>query len=401
MIILVLNCGSSSIKYQLFNIDNNHQVLAKGQVDRIGINGSNIEQKVNGKEPIFIETKIDDHEQGIDLILKLLVDERHRPVLSINEIDAVGHRLVHGGEDFSESVIINQAVKDKIKELIDLAPLHNPANLMGIEAMERLLPGKPQVGVFDTAFHQTMPPKAFLYGIPYSFYKKHHIRRYGFHGTSHKFVAHKACEILGWDITKKKIITCHLGNGASITAVDGGKSIETSMGFTPNYGLVMGTRSGVVDPGIIEYMMKKEKLPLSDIVGLLNKKSGMFGLSDGLSSDMRDLADAMIAGNDDAARALNTYAHRVKHYIGAYAAELNGLDLVVMTGGIGENNWKVRELCLSNLEFLGITLDVEKNKGLYGTDASICSDCSRTQVMIVQTNEELVIASDTIKLLKR
>lgn len=401
MIILVLNCGSSSIKYQLFNIDNKHQVLAKGQVDRIGIIGSNIEQKVSGKEPIFIETEIADHEKGIDLILKLLVDERHRPVTSIQQIDAVGHRLVHGGEDFSESVVINQAVKDKIKELIDLAPLHNPANLMGIEAMERLLPGKPQVGVFDTAFHQTMPPKAFLYGIPYSFYKKHHIRRYGFHGTSHKFVAHKACEILGWDISKKKIITCHLGNGASITAIDGGKSIETSMGFTPNYGLVMGTRSGVVDPGIIEYMMKKEKLPLSEMVSLLNKKSGMYGLSDGLSSDMRDLADAMIAGNDDAARALNTYAHRVKHYIGAYAAELNGLDLLVMTGGIGENNWKVRELCLSNLEFLGITLDVEKNKGLNGTNASICADCSKTQVMIVQTNEELVIASDTIKLLKR
>jgi acetate kinase len=401
MIILVLNCGSSSIKYQLFKIDNNHRVLAKGQVDRIGIKGSNIEQKVNGKDPIFVETEIINHEQGIDLILRLLVDERHRPVSSIHEIDAVGHRLVHGGEDFSESGIINQAVKDKIKELIDLAPLHNPANLMGIEAMERLLPGKPQVGVFDTAFHQTMPPKAFLYGIPYSFYKKHHIRRYGFHGTSHKFVAHKACEILGWDITKKKIITCHLGNGASITAVDGGKSIETSMGFTPNYGLVMGTRSGVVDPGIIEYMMKKEQLPLSEIVSLLNKKSGMFGLSDGLSSDMRDLADAMIAGNEDAARALNTYAHRVKHYIGAYAAELNGLDLLVMTGGIGENNWKVRELCLSNLEFLGITLDVEKNKGLHGTDASICSDCSKTQVMIVQTNEELVIASDTIKLLQK
>lgn len=399
MIILVLNCGSSSIKYQLFKIDNNHQVLAKGQVDRIGIKGSNIEQKSNGKDPIFVETDIANHEQGIDLILSLLVDERHRPVSSIHEIDAVGHRLVHGGEDFSESVIINQAVKDKIKELIDLAPLHNPANLMGIEAMERLLPGKPQVGVFDTAFHQTMPPKAFLYGIPYSFYKKHHIRRYGFHGTSHKYVAHKACEILGWDITKKKIITCHLGNGASITAINGGRSIETSMGFTPNYGLVMGTRSGVVDPGIIEYMMKKEKLPLSEMVSLLNKKSGMFGLSNGLSSDMRDLAEAMIAGNEDASRALNTYAHRVKHYIGAYVAELNGLDLVVMTGGIGENNWKVRELCLSNLEFLGITIDIEKNKGLRGTDALICNDCSKTQVMIVQTNEELVIASDTIKLL--
>lgn len=399
MNVLVLNCGSSSIKYQLFKIDKEHQVLAKGQVDRIGIEGSNIEQKVDGKEKIEIETAISDHMEGIDLILKLLTDERHRVLTSYNEIDAVGHRLVHGGETFSGSVLISDEVKAKMTELIDLAPLHNPANIQGVEAMERLLPGKPQVGVFDTAFHQTMPEKAYLYGIPYKYYKKHHIRRYGFHGTSHQFVAQKACEQLGWDFNTKKIITCHLGNGASITAIKNGKSIDTSMGFTPNYGLVMGTRSGVVDPGIIEYLMKKENLPLHDVVTLLNKESGMYGLSNGFSSDMRDLADAMIDGNENAERALQVYAHRVKHYIGAYAAELNGLDLVVFTGGIGENNWKVRELCLSNLDFLGINLDKEKNKGLRGCDASICSDCSKVEVMIIQTDEELVIANETVRMI--
>ena len=401
MIVLILNCGSSSIKYQLFKVDVEHQVLAKGQVDRIGISGSNIEQKSKGKETIVIETEVKNHTEGIDLILKLLMDKRHCSICSLNEIDAVGHRLVHGGEYFSDSVIINEDVKERIRELIDLAPLHNPANLMGIEAMERLLPGKPQVGVFDTAFHQTMPPKAFLYGIPYRFYTDHHIRRYGFHVTSHKYVANKACEILGWDITQKKIITCHLGNGASITAINGGKSVETSMGFTPNYGLVMGTRSGVVDPGIIEYMIKKENMPLSEMVQLLNKKSGMYGLSNGLSSDMRDLAKAMQAGNPDAERALTAYAHRVKHYIGAYAADLNGLDLIVLTGGIGENNWLVRELCISDLEFLGIKLDKELNKDMRGRDAKICSDCSKVQVMVVQTNEELVIAKETVRLVNQ
>jgi acetate kinase len=398
MIVLVLNCGSSSVKYQLLNIEKKHVLLAKGQVDRIGINGSNIEQKVCAKETVLIETEIPDHQKAIELILKLLVDERQQVLTHLEQIDAVGHRVVHGGEYFSDSVIITEEVKNRVRELSDLAPLHNPANLIGIEVMERMLPGKPQVGVFDTAFHQTMPPKAYLYGIPYSFYQKHHIRRYGFHGTSHKFVAHKACEILGWDITQKKIITCHLGNGASITAIDGGKSIETSMGFTPNYGLVMGTRSGVVDPGIIEYMMKKEQITINEMVVLLNKKSGMLGLSNGFSSDMRDLADAMIDGNEDAARALTAYAHRVKHYIGAYAAELNGLDLVIMTGGIGENNWKVRELCLEGLEFLGIKLDKERNRGLRAKNAVICTDCSKVHMMTIQTNEELVIAIDTVKL---
>lgn len=398
MIVLILNCGSSSIKYQLLKIEEEDTVLAKGQVDRIGIKGSNIEQKVDGTEPIVLKEEILDHTKGIDLILQLLVDKRQKPIKSLQEIDAVGHRMVHGGEYFSDSVMINDDVKSKFAELTDLAPLHNPANLQGIEAMERLLPGKPQVGVFDTAFHQSMPEKAYLYGIPYSMYKKYGIRRYGFHGTSHKFVAEKACDILGWDIKEKNIITCHLGNGASITAIKGGESIETSMGFTPNYGLVMGTRSGVVDPGIIEYLMERENLPLNEVVELLNKKSGMLGLSDGMSSDMRDLADAMMAGNKDAARALTAYAHRVKHYIGAYTAELNGVDLIIMTGGIGENNWLVRELCLSDLEYLGITLNKDMNKGLRGRDTKICTDCSRVKVMIIQTNEELVIANETVRL---
>ncbi len=400
MIILILNCGSSSIKYQLFSIENISRVLAKGQVDRIGIEGSNIEQKVKDKETIKIITKIDNHTEGIDLILKLLTDKRHSVISSFDQIDAIGHRLVHGGEVFSDTVIITNEVINKMTELIDLAPLHNPTNIEGIVAMKKILPNKPQVGVFDTAFHQSMPPKAFLYGIPYKYYKNYGIRRYGFHGTSHKYVANKACELLGWDINNKKIITCHLGNGASITAIKNGKSYETSMGFTPNHGLIMGTRSGVVDPGIIEYLMKKEKMPLQTVVDILNKKSGMLGLSNGLSSDMRDLANAMLDGNTDAERALTAYAHRVKHYIGAYVAQLNGVDLVVFTGGIGENNWKVRELCLSDLDFLGITIDKEKNKGLRGKDISICTNCSDVQVMIIQTDEELVIANETMRMLE-
>lgn len=397
--VLILNCGSSSVKYQLFRIEEEYQVLAKGQIDRIGTPRSCIEQKAPEKAPIQEKIEVCNHCSGIEQILNLLIDPRHAVLHSLDEIDAVGHRIVHGGEYFSESVIINDDVIGKVTELFDLAPLHNPANVQGISAVSRLLPGKPQVGIFDTAFHQTMPEKAYLYGIPYSLYKKHHIRRYGFHGVSHQYVAEKACKILGWDISQKKIITCHLGNGASITAIDKGKSIETSMGFTPNYGLVMGTRSGVVDPGIIEYLMEKEKLPLNEVVELLNKKSGMYGLSDGLSSDMRDLAEAMLAGNQNAARALTAYAHRVKHYIGAYAAELNGCDLVIMTGGIGENNWLVRELCLSNLEYIGITLNKEMNQGLKGRDSKICTDCSRVQVMVIQTNEELVMARETMRLI--
>ncbi len=400
MNILVLNCGSSSIKYQLFNMAKEPIVLAKGQVDRIGIKGSNIEQKVEGKEEIVLETDIPDHTVGMDLIIQLLLNKKHAVIASLDEIDAVGHRIVHGGETFKQSVIIDEDVKNGVRKLFDLAPLHNPANIAGIESMEKLMPGKVQVGVFDTSFHQTMPEKAYLYGIPYKFYQKYHIRRYGFHGTSHKFVAEKACEELGWDIKEKKIITCHLGNGASVTAIDGGKSVETSMGFTPNYGLVMGTRSGVVDPAIIEFLMQHLDVSLSEVVELLNKRSGMYGLSDGLSSDMRDLAIAMKEGNDDAKRALESYAHRVKHYVGAYAAQLNGVDLVVLTGGIGENNVVVREMCFTDLDFLGIKFDKEKNQGERGKVAKLCKDCSKVMLMVVPTNEELVIAEETLKLLQ-
>lgn len=400
MNILVLNCGSSSIKYQLLKVEQNqHQLLTKGQVDRIGLKGSNIVQKTPGYEPIEIVEEIDNHTVGIGLILKLLLDVRHNVLQSTDQIDAVGHRIAHGGEYFKGSTLIDEQAKAEITKLFDLAPLHNPAHMEGIKAMEKILPGKPQVGVFDTSFHQTMPEEAYLYGIPYKLYKKYNIRRYGFHGTSHQFVAHKACELLGWNIMEKKIITCHLGNGASITAIEGGKSVETSMGFTPNYGLVMGTRSGVVDPAIIFHIMEKENMTINEVVDYLNTQSGMKGLSNGLSSDMRDLANAMREGNIDAARALNIYAHRVKHYIGAYIADMNGVDLIVFTGGIGENNDLVRELCLSDLNFLGIDFDQEKNKGLAGADELITRPGSKVKVMVIQTNEELVIARETEKLI--
>lgn len=399
MNILVLNCGSSSIKYQLLKIGKEHELLAKGQVDRIGLKGSNIVQKVESKEPIELHDEIPNHTSGINHILSFMLDKRHNVIQTLDQIDAIGHRVAHGGEYFKSSTLIDEQAKIEISKLFDLAPLHNPAHMEGIEAMERILPGKPQVGVFDTSFHQTMPEEAYLYGIPYRLYKKYHIRRYGFHGTSHKYVAEKACEVLGWDIKEKKIITCHLGNGASITAIQGGKSVETSMGFTPNYGLVMGTRSGVVDPAIIFFIMEKEKMTINEVLDYLNTQSGMKGLSDGLSSDMRDLANAMRQGNPDAARALNIYAHRVKHYIGAYIADLNGVDLVVFTGGIGENNDLVRELCLCDLEGLGIEFDNIKNHGLAGTDTIISKPQSKVKVMVVQTNEELVIAQETAKLI--
>jgi acetate kinase len=290
MNILVLNCGSSSIKYQLLRIGKEHELLANGQVDRIGLKGSNIVQKVEGKEPIELHDEIPNHTSGINHILSFMLDKRHNVIQTLDQIDAIGHRVAHGGEYFKSSTLIDEQAKIEISKLFDLAPLHNPAHMEGIEAMERILPGKPQVGVFDTSFHQTMPEEAYLYGIPYRLYKKYYIRRYGFHGTSHKYVAEKACEVLGWEIKEKKIITCHLGNGASITAIQGGKSVETSMGFTPNYGLVMGTRSGVVDPAIIFFIMEKEKMTINEVLDYLNTQSGMKGLSDGLSSDMRDLA---------------------------------------------------------------------------------------------------------------
>ena len=397
MTILVLNCGSSSIKYQLLDLSDGDQLLAKGQVDRIGIENSEFEQKVPGREDYVVKTDIPDHSTGISMILNALVDDKVGVLSEISEITAVGHRIVHGGEYFTESAIIDERVKKGIKACFDLAPLHNPANYAGIEALEKILPGVPQVAVFDTAFHQTMPKANYLYALPYHYYEKHSVRRYGFHGTSHYFVAHKACDLLGKDITKQKIITCHLGNGASITAIDGGKSIDTSMGFTPNDGLMMGTRSGSIDPGALIYMAEKDNLNPGEVNNILNKESGVKGISQ-ISSDMRDLAEAAREGNVSAKLSLEMYAHRVKKFIGAYVAVLNGLDLLIFTGGIGENNSYVRELICSNLNYLGVEFDAEKNDGLRGRDEIISTPQSRVKLMICTTNEELVIARETYQL---
>jgi len=398
MNILVLNCGSSSIKYQLLNLidKDKDQLLAKGQVDRIGIDNSEFEHKVPGRADFVVKTDISNHSVGINMILDALVDNEVGVLSDIHEIVAVGHRVAHGGEFFTESVIIDEKVKESIKACFDLAPLHNPANYAGIEAIEKILPKVPQVAVFDTAFHQTMPKPNYLYALPFFYYEKYSVRRYGFHGTSHCFVAHKACSLLGKDISTQKIITCHLGNGASITAIDGGKSIDTSMGFTPNDGLMMGTRSGSIDPGALIYIAEKENLKPGKVNDILNKDSGVKGISE-VSSDMRDLAEAAQAGNDSAKLALDMYAHRVKKFIGAYAAVLNGLDILILTGGIGENNSYVRELICSNLNVLGVEFDPEKNAGLRGRDELISTPDSRVKLMVCTTNEELVIARETFK----
>ena len=396
MNVLVLNCGSSSIKYQLLNMDAVPVVLAKGIVEKIGLTYGSFTYKPEGKDKVVAEQPIMDHSVGMDLILKALVHPDHGVLKSLNEIDAVGHRVAHGGEYFSESVKIDDEAKAKIKALGEIAPLHNPANLKGIETMEKLLPSVPQVAVFDTSFHQTLPKKAFIYGIPYEYYEEYGVRRYGFHGTSHKFVAEKACRILGWDITEKKIITCHLGNGASITAIDKGKSVDTSMGFTPVAGLVMGTRAGDLDLGALLYICEKEGLDLPKANNLINKKSGVQGIS-GVSSDFRELQAAMEKGNEKAALALDVFCYNVKKYIGAYAAVLNGVDLIIFTGGIGENDNLVRWETCKNMDYLGIQVDKQKNE-VRGKDTIISTEQSTTSVMTVTTDEELVIAMDTVRL---
>lgn len=397
MNILVLNCGSSSIKYKLLNIEKSTNLLAKGLVDRIGIEGSCLAHKVPGLEVHVIKTTVENHKDGIDLLLKVLIDKEVGVIHSLSDINAVGHRVAHGGEMFTESKLIDEEVKKGVKECFELAPLHNPANYCGIEAMEELLPDVPQVAVFDTAFHQTMPKYSYLYPIPYDYYKKFNVRRYGFHGTSHKYVAEKACKILNCDFKRKKIITCHLGNGASIDAIDNGVSVDTSMGFTPNEGLMMGTRSGSIDPGALLYITKKEHISSEKLNDILNKESGVKGISQ-ISSDMRDLVIEAQAGNEQAQLALEMYAHRVKKFIGAFIAVLNGVDILVLTGGIGENNDYVRELCCSDLEFLGINFDSKKNIGLRGRDEEISIPGSRVKVMIITTNEELVIAQETYRI---
>jgi acetate kinase len=392
MKIIVLNCGSSSIKYQLFDMPS-REVLFKGIVEKIGLRGSFVKfQKDDGKE-FKMEGDILDHEQGIEYVLGILINKEYGCLQSLNEISAVGHRVVHGAEEFSGSVLINEKVIDALERASDLAPLHNPPNLKGIYAMQSLLPNIPQVGVFDTAFHQTMPEHTYLYGIPYVLYEKYKIRRYGFHGTSHKYVSARACEILGVEYAKQRIISCHLGNGASIAAIKDGKSYDTTMGMTPTEGLIMGTRTGDIDPGALLYIAEKEKTSISYTSKLINKFSGMLGIS-GISSDMRNIEEAAAKGNPRAKVALEMYAYRVKKFIGSYAAALGGADILIFTGGIGENDTETRKKVLSNMEFMGIEIDEEKI-ATRGKEMVISKPESKVTVLIVPTDEELVIANDT------
>ena len=397
MNILVLNCGSSSIKYQLLDMNGEPELKAKGLVERIGLNCGNLTHKANGLK-LEIEEPIENHTVGIKLVLNALTDEKYGAIKSLSELAAVGHRVVHGGEYFAQSVLITDDVIEKIKECCDLAPLHNPANLLGIEAIKHVLPNILQVAVFDTAFHQTMPDKSFMYGIPNELYNKYKIRRYGFHGTSHYFVSKKACELLKWDINTKKIITCHLGNGGSIAAINCGKSIDTTMGFTPVEGIIMGTRIGDMDLGALLFIMEKENFDLKQANNFINKKCGLLGISDGLS-DMRDIMKASDEGNEKAKLAFNVFVLRVKKYIGAYIAEMNGVDLIIMTGGIGENAFRVRKDVFQNMEYLGIEFDEVKNDKLSGEDTILSKENSKVKVMSICTNEELVIAMDTKRLI--
>lgn len=400
MNILVLNCGSSSVKYQLLVMksETENEVLAQGLVERIGLPDGILTHKPTGKEKFKTVQAIPDHTVGINLIINALVDKEHGVISDVKEIDAVGHRVAHGGESFTKSVIIDEDVKKEITKLFDLAPLHNPAHMKGIEAMEAILPGVPQTAVFDTSFHQTMPKKAFLYAIPYKFYQKYGIRRYGFHGTSHKYVAEKACQLTGLKFEESKIVTCHLGNGASITAIDNGKSVDTSMGFTPVDGLMMGTRSGSVDPGVLLFLASKERLDIKGVSDLINKESGVKGVTD-LSSDMRDIENAAEEGNDRAQLAISMYYYRILKFIGSYAAAMGGVDLVVFTGGVGENDPSLRQFIGNKLSFLGVDFDNEANNGVRGKDKVLTKSESKVKVMVCTTNEELVIATDTMHLI--
>ncbi len=399
MIVLVLNCGSSSLKYQVLDMRSNtdYTLLAKGLVERIGEKVGDLTHKVPGRDNYHIEKPIADHTVGIKSVLDILTDKEHGVLSALSDINAVGHRVAHGGEFFFDSVVIDKGVIEKIEKCCELAPLHNPANLLGIKAVETLMPGTPQVAVFDTSFHQTMPKYAYMYAIPYQYYEKYKIRRYGFHGTSHKYVSRKACELFGTDFNNSKIITCHLGNGSSITAIKDGKSVDTSMGFTPVEGLPMGTRSGNVDAGIIMYLMEKEGLSMNEINKILNKKSGLIGISE-LSSDNRDLDAGRESGNEKAALAQKMLWYTIKKYIGGYIAALNGVDMIVFTGGIGENSNTTRENVLSDMEALGIVLDKDLNNQARGKDMLISKPESKVKVAVVTTDEELVIARDTMNL---
>ena len=396
MKVLVVNSGSSSIKYQLFDMTD-ESVLAKGLVERIGIPDSIINHYPSGKEQVITHQDIPNHKIGIKLVMDTLLHPEYGVIKDVSEISAVGHRVVHAGEKFSGSVLLTDEVMDALKECIELAPLHNPPNILGIEVCKELMPGVPQVGVFDTAFHQTIPECAYLYGIPYKFYKKYKVRRYGFHGTSHKYVAQKAADILKKSIEKLKIITCHLGNGSSITAVKNGVSVDTSLGFGTVAGIVMGTRCGDLDPAIIPFLMDKEKLSIEDINKVIYKESGFLGLSEGISSDKRDLREKANQGDERAIRTISVFTYGIKKYIGAYAAAMGGVDAIVFTAGIGENSIETRVEVCAGLEFLGVKIDPGKNK-VRGKEAIISDDNSEVKVMVIPTNEELMIAKDTAEI---
>lgn len=399
MKILVLNCGSSSIKYKLFDMDTKG-ILAQGGIEKIGLAGSFLKLTLPSGEKKILEKDIPEHTTGVEFILNTLTSPEYGAIKSLDEINAVGHRMVHGGERFSESVLLDKEVLDAFTACNDLAPLHNPANLKGVNAVTAILPNVPQVGVFDTAFHQTMPDYAYMYAIPYELYEKYGVRRYGFHGTSHRYVSKRVCEFLGVSPKGKKIITCHIGNGGSVSAIKDGKCMDTSMGLTPLEGLVMGTRSGDIDAGAVTFIMEKEGLTPSQVSNLLNKKSGMLGVS-GVSSDMREIEAAIAAGNKRAALTEKMYFYRIKKYVGAYAAALGGVDIILFTGGVGENQANCRSEVCEGLEFMGVKIDIEKNNKIRGEEAVISTADSKVTVAVIPTDEELMIASDTMAILNK
>ena len=398
MKILVLNCGSSSIKYKLFEMESK-EIVAQGGIEKIGMKGSFLKLSLPDGQKVMLEGEILEHRAGIEYILGVLLSEKYGCIKSLDEIEAVGHRVVHGGERFNSSVLITDEVIEMLNECIELAPLHNPPNLKGIYAIQELMPNTPQVGVFDTAFHQTMPDYAYMYGIPYSLYEKYGIRRYGFHGTSHRYVSKRACEFLGVRFEEQRIITAHIGNGGSVTAIQNGQSIDTSMGMTPVEGLIMGTRSGDVDPGAISYIMEKEHMGTKGITTLLNKFSGVLGIS-GISSDMREIQTAIEKGDKRAELAMNMYNYRIKKYVGSYAAILGGMDILVFTGGVGENQAVTRSEVCKNMEFMGIELDEELNNSVRAQEEVISKPTSKVKVVIIPTDEELTIARDTEEILR-
>ena len=398
MKILVLNCGSSSVKYKLLDMKTNEE-LGAGGVEKIGMKGSFLKHVRRDGQKVLLKGEILEHQIAVEYILGVLTSEKHGAIASLEEIQAVGHRVVHGGEKFNTSVLINEEVITKIEECIDIAPLHNPPNLAGIRAIEELLPSVPQVAVFDTAFHQTMPNYAYMYGIPYSLYKKYGIRRYGFHGTSHRYVSKRACDFLGLDYNTTKIISAHIGNGASVCAIENGKSVDTSMGFTPIEGLMMGTRSGDVDLGVVTFLMEKEMIGSHAVSTLFNKHSGVLGIS-GISSDMRDIENAIAEGNERAKLALDMYEYRIRKYIGSYAAALGGVDVIIFTGGVGENQTGTRQNVCAQLVFMGVEIDAEINSQSRGKEVLLSTPNSKVKVVVIPTDEEFMIASDTMEILQ-